>query len=349
MPFLKQGEYTQNLVVAPIEPDYNYDPLFFREVVPAAFRLENSIGSATAKGAFDVIPGAPYDPNFDPISLVPEQYALDSRAYVHANNQAEVDQITQRLDRELANRETVEVSGGLGTLAVFAADVFDPIRFVIVLVIVLFSKKKWIVIVAAALAAVTVETILYSTQISRTWGEGLPIGFLASLVVATIVFTIRWWREIRSNHPSINASEIPQEVRNKLLVDVEAHLKGMGYDLTPYGAGVAVLELESGYNAVETASHISLTTLALDVREAGTDIEKLMRFGPHAMALLESLKSYRDKGRMKPAQWQNDANAIVRVSTVDECQEEWLEKVLSDPIAGKERLATMRFVPPFPV
>ena len=116
----------------------------------------------------------------------------------------------------------------------------------------------------------------------------------------------------------------------------------MGYDLTPYGAGVALLELESGYNAVETASHLSLTTLALDVREAGSDVGKLTRFLPHAMALLEVLKSYKDKGMMNPTQWQNDANAIYRVSTVDERQEEWIEKVLSDPIAGKERVATNR-------
>lgn len=136
--------------------------------------------------------------------------------------------------------------------------------------------------------------------------------------------------------------EKPQEGGDNPIGAVEVHLKNMGYDLTPYGAGVALLELESGYNAVETASHISLTTLAFDVREAGTDIEKLMQFVPHAMTLLEVLKSYKDKGMMNLTQWQNDANAIARVSTVDEHQEEWIEKVLSDPIAGKERLATSR-------
>lgn len=217
MPFLKQGEYAQSLVVAPIEPDYNYEPLFFDEVVPAAFRLENSIASATAEGTFDVTESAAYDPNFDPISLVPEQHKMSARAYVGANNQAEVDRVTQRLDGELANQETVEVDGGLGALAVFVADVFDPIRFVIVLVVVLFSKqkwiagrggggevlvvalfskKKWIVIWAATLSAITVETILYSTQVARIWGEGIPLGFLAGLFHATIVFIILWWRDI---------------------------------------------------------------------------------------------------------------------------------------------------------
>ena len=47
----------------------------------------------------------------------------------------------------------------------------------------------------------------------------------------------------------------------------------------------------------------------------------------------------KDQKMMNPRQWDNDVNAIVRISTVDKHQEEWLEKILSDPIAGKERLA----------
>jgi hypothetical protein len=59
---------------------------------------------------------------------------------------------------------------------------------------------------------------------------------------------------------------------------VAEHLRVMGYDLTRYGAGVALLQFESGYNEVETASHIAHTTLAFDVREAGDDIDKLLGF-----------------------------------------------------------------------
>jgi hypothetical protein len=123
---------------------------------------------------------------------------------------------------------------------------------------------------------------------------------------------------------------------------VETHLQVMGYDLTPYGAGVALLELESGYNEVETASHIAHTTLALDVKEAGTDILKLAGFLPHGMALLEVLKDYKDHGLMNPTQWQNDSTAVFRIVNVDQHQEEWIAKILSDPVAGKQRLATSR-------
>jgi hypothetical protein len=48
----------------------------------------------------------------------------------------------------------------------------------------------------------------------------------------------------------------------------------MGYDLTAYGTAVAVLEVQSGYSVVETASHIALTTMALDIKSAEQDFER---------------------------------------------------------------------------
>lgn len=128
--------------------------------------------------------------------------------------------------------------------------------------------------------------------------------------------------------PSVNSIE-----------EVSIHLAHMGYSLLPYGVGVAQLELMSGYNAIETASHIALTTLALDVRNAGNDIVALTAFVPHGMALLEVLKNFKDNGKINPTQWANDANAIFHIVHVDQNQEEWIKKILSDPIAGKERLA----------
>jgi hypothetical protein len=123
---------------------------------------------------------------------------------------------------------------------------------------------------------------------------------------------------------------------------VEYHLQMMGYDLLPYGAGVAQIELTSGYNAVETASHIAFTSLARDVKATGDDIMALAAFMPHAKALLELLKGYKDKKLMNPTQWDNDARAIYHIVTVDEHQLEWIEKVLNDPIVGKEPLARSR-------
>ena len=82
--------------------------------------------------------------------------------------------------------------------------------------------------------------------------------------------------------------------------------------------------------------------MALDIRIAGSNIEKLGLYFIHAMALLKVLKSYKDNGQMREELWKNDSNALFRASTVDENQEEWVAKILSDPVAGKRRLATSR-------
>jgi hypothetical protein len=132
------------------------------------------------------------------------------------------------------------------------------------------------------------------------------------------------------------------------LGEVLKHLRIMGYDPTPYGVGVALLSLQSAYNRVEIASHLAHVTLARDLREAGNDIEKLNHYFLHGMALLDVLKQYKDAKAMHPTQWQNDARAIVGIITIDSEQEAWLAKVLSDPVAGKERVATSRGLMPRP-
>jgi hypothetical protein len=123
---------------------------------------------------------------------------------------------------------------------------------------------------------------------------------------------------------------------------VAAYLEIMGYELTPYGAGVALLECKSGYNEVETASHIAFTTMALDIKESGNNARKLMPIFLHGHALLEVLKEYKDKGMIHPAQWQNDSLAIFRIATPDMRRNQWIEEILNDPLAGKERLAKSR-------
>lgn len=121
---------------------------------------------------------------------------------------------------------------------------------------------------------------------------------------------------------------------------VKAHLAAMGYELTPYGAMVALLECKSGYSEAEAASHIALTTMARDIKEAPLDARWSARLAIHARILLDMLKEYKDSGLMHPAQWQNDSTAFWRIVVVDEHQHEWIDKILFEPVTGKERLAT---------
>ncbi len=240
----------------------------------------------------------------------------------------------------------------MGLIATIIVKLVDPIGFVVVFVVSIFSRSKWIIPVAAISGAVVIETILTSNQYTRTWGQGLFQGFIASGIHALICYWLigkfKTPQSIKENNYTEtlitkNDTEANDNIGDTNPIDsVAKHLQVMGYDFTPYGASVALLEIQSGYNEVETASHVALTTLALDIKGAGTDIVKLASFIPHAHVLLEVLKKYKDQNMMNPTQWKNDANAVLRISSVDEHQEEWLGKILSDPIAGKERLATRR-------
>ncbi|MFK5894349.1 MAG: hypothetical protein QM504_14095 [Pseudomonadota bacterium] len=232
-----------------------------------------------------------------------------------------------------------------------AGKLLDPIGFFIVLFISFLSRKKWIIPIAAIIAAVATETLLTSSQYTRIWGEGIVYGLIASglhaLICYWIIGAFKKKKIIKESNTletdNTEQSEFDSHLKkNTSINSIVNHLKVMGYDIAPYGSGVALLEIESGYNDVETASHIALTTMALDITESEQGITKLMSFMPHAHALLKVLKDYKDKKMINPTQWQNDTNAIFRISTVDEYQKEWIQKILSDPIAGKERLAISR-------
>lgn len=143
-------------------------------------------------------------------------------------------------------------------------------------------------------------------------------------------------------------SSSPREIvssaalKNSRLSGVENLAKYLGVDITPYGAGVALLSLESGYSEAETASHFAVVTLARDVREAGFDIEKIMRFAPIAMATLECLKELKDRGLMREEIWQNDTTAIGKIAFPNPDTHSWIERILSDATVAHDRVAVSR-------
>ncbi|ESZ27974.1 MULTISPECIES: hypothetical protein [unclassified Mesorhizobium] len=130
--------------------------------------------------------------------------------------------------------------------------------------------------------------------------------------------------------------------KNSRLGSVENFARYLGVDITPYGAGVALLSLESGYSEAETASHFAVVTLARDIREAGFDIEKIVRFAPIAMATLECLKELKDRGLMREEIWQNDTTAIGKIAFPSPDTHSWIERVLSDPTVARDRVAVSR-------
>ena len=73
-------------------------------------------------------------------------------------------------------------------IAMLLAKFLDPISFIVVLFISFITREKWIIPVAAIAGALVTETVLTSTQITRTWGQGLPIGIIASGLHAVLCY-----------------------------------------------------------------------------------------------------------------------------------------------------------------
>ena len=82
--------------------------------------------------------------------------------------------------------------------------------------------------------------------------------------------------------------------------------------------------------------------MVLDVREVGDDITKLAVLALHGKAIVDVLYETEFQKQMNPGQWQSDVNAFGKISIPSESQMDWVEKVLSDPLAGKSRLANSR-------
>jgi hypothetical protein len=130
------------------------------------------------------------------------------------------------------------------------------------------------------------------------------------------------------------------EVKNESIASVRDHSARMGFEITAHGAKVAADSLSNRYNSVEVASYIAVVTTALDVKEAGDDIDTLMTIFTRTRShVLVVLKDYAESDQMRKELWENDVRSLERTTNIDESQEEWVEKVLTDPVPAKVRLA----------
>lgn len=130
-------------------------------------------------------------------------------------------------------------------------------------------------------------------------------------------------------------------LKDGALDEVTNHLKNMGLNITEHGTGVAAYSLASNYTSVETASFIALATFAKEIKEinqTSKDIIKLMEYVNKSYPVISYLKECGEKQLIRPIQLQHDLNALTKVVIVSKEQDEWIEKVLSDP-QTKYRLA----------
>ena len=113
-------------------------PDFWSETVPAAFRLENLIGSTWAResadlyerDAFGQVSGLAIDEAFNPMTdenLAGYEHVASRFVDVHTPQQNEA--LKRNIDREQADRDVIERAGVAGFAATLAAGTLDPTVF----------------------------------------------------------------------------------------------------------------------------------------------------------------------------------------------------------------------------
>ena len=168
------GLSAENTIANP-NSDYEYN--FFEEIVPAAFRLENTIGSFISDDTTRL--GGVENQDFDPFSYLRPGDEEYSNRFAFADTPAEVFKLQAQIDKETRDRDILNSSGGLGTVAAMAAGVLDPINFIPVGGTAYKTYRAGGSILrnagttarAGLLSSTASEALLQNNQMTRTYGE----------------------------------------------------------------------------------------------------------------------------------------------------------------------------------
>lgn len=164
-------------------------PNFFTEVIPAAFRRENVIGSylsqpdvmTSVRGLAQAMAVGDVDPNYDPIQHLEDRYKPHAHMFASARNADDVAKIKAKIDQEEQDLETIDRGGVGGVIAGLTAGILDPTVLVPGVAVWkagragslaarLFESAQ-IYGTAGVLGAGAQELGLQATQLTRTWEE----------------------------------------------------------------------------------------------------------------------------------------------------------------------------------
>lgn len=150
------------------------------ETLGAAFRLENTVASGYAALTDGPRGDDVLDPDFDFLSVIPEEHLNQAEHYAFVNNQEQADFVTRKIERELQDREIIAEAGALGVVSMFAAAMIDPVNLIPVggtayktyRVGASILKSATTTAKAGLLSSTAAEALLQHTQTQRTLGEG---------------------------------------------------------------------------------------------------------------------------------------------------------------------------------
>jgi len=95
----------------------------FGTILGAAFRQENPVTSFMTDTSESFI----QDPEFDPISRIEgTEYEDHADAFIYADNDQEIAEVKERIDRQKQDRQILRESGWVGMLSSMAAGILDP-------------------------------------------------------------------------------------------------------------------------------------------------------------------------------------------------------------------------------
>ena len=174
MPFLNNEDAIQGLPMdSPLAVKTTTNRDFWNETIPDAFNMENTIGSLMN---MDSAVGE-YDPTFAITENIPEGREDYTDDYLSARNAEDFDRIDNKITNELETKQALG-DDDYGWAAMLVAGIADPINLV-PLGGVGYKAYKGGQIVKGALelgavgfaASSLTESLLYSTQLTRTGGE----------------------------------------------------------------------------------------------------------------------------------------------------------------------------------
>tara|TARA_R110002096_G_scaffold130706_7_gene280062 strand:+ start:3685 stop:7617 length:3933 start_codon:yes stop_codon:yes gene_type:complete len=190
MPFESNSQFSGLSSPLVAQPDIEHD--FVDEILPAAFRQENTIGSAiTALKARSNGETHAVDPDFDGLSVMRPEDADYMREIHRTNNAYELKQIENRIDAERKDREILHSSGWAGMGGIALATLADP-TVILMPGGAAFKAAKFgtsvarsvkSVATAGAISGTLQESILQGTQLERTALES-AINIAAATVIS---------------------------------------------------------------------------------------------------------------------------------------------------------------------
>lgn len=124
------------------------------------------------------------------------------------------------------------------------------------------------------------------------------------------------------------------------LTFIQSMLEKCGYQLSPHGAAVSFMLMDSDYSKEETLSYVGLIAIAQNMRTADDGIINIMQATGRGTKLAAIIKNLHDYGYIRTELFNNDMSVITALINLDANHKDMIGVVLgSDPHADADDVA----------